>query len=110
MWTRSHQSARHIDGIRVQLKVTQSIAVLDSSFNYVPTTWENSTLMERTLEIGVPMRLSKLNPHREASQSVARPRSPWRVARACAVPWRALPVGVRVAASAIARALGAVLP
>ncbi|KAI3627928.1 hypothetical protein CBS14141_001929 [Malassezia furfur] len=69
-------SARHIDGIRVQLKVTQSIAVLDSSFNYVPTTWENSTLMERTLEIGVPMRLSKLNPHREASQSVARPRSP----------------------------------
>lgn len=70
------QSARHIDGIRVQLRVTQSLAVLDASFNYVPTTWENSTLMERTLEIGVPMRLSKLNPYREASQSVSRARSP----------------------------------
>ncbi|WFD02796.1 hypothetical protein MOBT1_001481 [Malassezia obtusa] len=70
------QSPRHIDGIRVQLRVSQSIAVLDASFNYVPTTWENSTLMERTLEIGVPMRLSKLNPYREASQSVSRARSP----------------------------------
>lgn len=60
----------------MQLRVTQSLAVLDASFNYVPTTWENSTLMERTLEIGVPMRLSKLNPYREASQSVSRARSP----------------------------------
>lgn len=72
----ANQSARHIDGIRVQLRVTQTLAVLDAAFNYVPSTWENSTLMERTLEIGVPMRLSKLNPHRDASASLSRAPSP----------------------------------
>ncbi|WFC98480.1 hypothetical protein MYAM1_001208 [Malassezia yamatoensis] len=69
-------TARHIDGIRVQLRVTQSLAILDSSFSYVPTNWENSTLMERVLEIGVPMKLSKLNSGREPSASVTRAHSP----------------------------------
>ncbi|WFD31311.1 hypothetical protein MSPP1_002345 [Malassezia sp. CBS 17886] len=69
-------SARHIDGIRVQMRTTQSLAVLDAAFNYVPSTWESATIMKKTLEIGVPMRLSKMNPHREASASGTRARSP----------------------------------
>ena len=48
------QSPRHIDGVRVQLRVTQSIAILDSQYNYVASSWEDSTVMHKVLEIGVP--------------------------------------------------------
>lgn len=70
------QSPRHIDGVRVQLRVTQSIAILDSQYNYVASSWEDSTVMHKVLEIGVPRRLSKQNPARDVSRSQSRNRSP----------------------------------
>lgn len=69
-------SPRHIDGIRVHLRATMSLAHLDTAYNQSPSSWENSTFMERILEIGVPARLSKLNTRRSNSASVSRPRSP----------------------------------
>lgn len=68
-------SPRQIDGIRVTLRGTESIAVLDPSFNYVPASFENTTFMEKVLEIGVPRALSKLNPRIE-SRGRSRARSP----------------------------------
>lgn len=67
---------RHIDGIRVHLKATMSLAHFDSGYNNIATSWETNVFMERVLEIGVPMRLSKLNSQRAASQSVSRAMSP----------------------------------
>ncbi|WFD06820.1 hypothetical protein MVES1_002174 [Malassezia vespertilionis] len=60
-------SSRHIDGIRVQMRATQSLALLDPALNYSFTSFENSTILEKTLEIGIPMRLSKLNMSRDQS-------------------------------------------
>ena len=69
-------SPRRIDGIRVTMRATSTLAVLDTAYNYSPSSWEDTTLMERVLEIGVPMRLSKLNSNRSPSHSMSRPRSP----------------------------------
>ncbi|WFD28335.1 hypothetical protein MNAN1_003344 [Malassezia nana] len=70
-------SERQIDGIRVHLRATISQALLETTqYNHTPSSYENSTFMERVLEIGVPMRLSKLQRHRSSSHSVSRPRSP----------------------------------
>ena len=68
-------SERQIDGIRVHLRATISQAILETTqYNHTPSSYENATFMERVLEIGVPMRLSKLQHHR--SNSMPRPRSP----------------------------------
>lgn len=70
-------SERQIDGIRVHLRATISQAILETTqYNHTPSSYENATFMERVLEIGVPMRLSKLQQHRSSSHSVPRPRSP----------------------------------
>ncbi|WFD20679.1 hypothetical protein MCAP1_002930 [Malassezia caprae] len=70
-------SERHIDGIRVHLRATISQAILETTqYNHTPSSYENSTFMERVLEIGVPLRLSKLQHHRSSSHSMSRPRSP----------------------------------
>ena len=57
------------------MRGTQSIAVLDSSFNNMPSSHENTTFMEKVLEIGVPRALSKQVPGNE-SRSASRARSP----------------------------------
>ena len=69
-------SSRHIDGLRVHLRATMSLAHLDTAQNQSPSSWETSTFMDRILEICVPPRLSKLNAPRSSSSSVPRPRSP----------------------------------
>jgi len=70
-------SERHIDGIRVHLRATISQAILETTqYNHTPSSYENSTFMERVLEIGVPLRLSKLQHHRSSSHSMPRSRSP----------------------------------
>lgn len=69
-------SQRHIDGIRVHLRATMSLAHLDTAYNQSPSSWESSTFMERILEICVPPRLSKLHAPRSSFTSVSRPRSP----------------------------------
>ncbi|WFD36001.1 hypothetical protein MCUN1_002872 [Malassezia cuniculi] len=68
-------SHRQVDGIRVTMRGTQSIAILDSTFNYSPNSFENTTFMEKVVEIGVPRALSKQNPGYQ-SRSVSRARSP----------------------------------
>lgn len=69
-------SARHIDGLRVHLRATMSLAHFDAGFHNLPTSWESNTFLERVLEIGVPERLSALSTQRSRSQSTSRARSP----------------------------------
>ncbi|EPQ26220.1 uncharacterized protein PFL1_06934 [Pseudozyma flocculosa PF-1] len=47
-------SNRHIAGIRVRLKAVQTVAILDASTGLTPISWEDSTVLERVVEIGIP--------------------------------------------------------
>lgn len=46
-------STRHISGIRVRLKAVQTIAILDPSAGLTPISWEDSTVLEKVVEIGI---------------------------------------------------------
>ncbi|SPO20138.1 uncharacterized protein UTRI_00534_B [Ustilago trichophora] len=46
-------STRHISGIRVRLKAVQTIAILDPSSGLTPISWEDSTVLEKVVEIGI---------------------------------------------------------
>ncbi len=46
-------STRHISGIRVRLKAVQTIAILDPASGLTPVTWEDSTVLEKVVEIGI---------------------------------------------------------
>ena len=46
-------SDRHIGGIKVKLKGIQTIAILDSATGTTPISWEETTVLEKTLEIGL---------------------------------------------------------
>lgn len=46
-------STRHISGIRVRLKAVQTIAILDPASGLTPISWEDSTVLEKVVEIGI---------------------------------------------------------
>ncbi|KAJ1030216.1 hypothetical protein NDA16_001127 [Ustilago loliicola] len=46
-------STRHISGIRVRLKAVQTIAILDPASGLTPISWEDSTVFEKHVEIGI---------------------------------------------------------
>ncbi|KAJ9476690.1 Cyclin binding protein [Pseudozyma hubeiensis] len=46
-------SNRHISGIRVRLKAVQTIALLDPASGLTPISWEDSTVLEKVVEIGI---------------------------------------------------------
>lgn len=46
-------STRHISGIRVRLKAVQTIAILDPASGLSPIGWEDSTVLEKVVEIGI---------------------------------------------------------
>uniref|UniRef100_V5EHK6 Cyclin binding protein n=1 Tax=Kalmanozyma brasiliensis (strain GHG001) TaxID=1365824 RepID=V5EHK6_KALBG len=46
-------STRHISGIRVRLKAVQTIAILDPASGLTPVSWEDSTVLEKVVEIGI---------------------------------------------------------
>ncbi|SNX81789.1 uncharacterized protein MEPE_00494 [Melanopsichium pennsylvanicum] len=56
-------STRHISGIRVRLKAVQTIAVLDPSSGLTPVSWEDSTVLERVVEIGIQSDKEKHHNH-----------------------------------------------
>ena len=72
---------KHIGGIRVKLKGVQTIGIVDSATSTTPISWEDSVVLEKSLEIGVPAKKSKIrsqsrndspgpshsNSHRDAS-------------------------------------------
>lgn len=58
-------STRHISGIRVRLKAVQTIAILDPASGLTPISWEDSTVLEKVVEIGIQSDKDKHhhNPH-----------------------------------------------
>lgn len=69
-------SDRHIGGIRVRLRASETVGILDSPPTLVPIGWDERTIMERTLEIGVPARNSatpsRVPPSRATSRATSR--------------------------------------
>lgn len=69
-------SDRHIGGIRVRLRASETVGILDDPPTLVPIGWEQRTIMERTLEIGVPARNSATLSRASYSRAASRgPRS-----------------------------------
>ncbi|SJX60512.1 uncharacterized protein SRS1_10142 [Sporisorium reilianum f. sp. reilianum] len=58
-------STRHISGIRVRLKAVQTIAILDPASGLTPISWEDATVLEKVVEIGIQSDKDKyaLPPH-----------------------------------------------
>lgn len=60
-------SERRIEGIRVKLRAVQSVAVLPDQRDMIsfagatPVSWEDSVIMEKVVEIGLPGNRSRLN-------------------------------------------------
>lgn len=74
-------SDRHIGGIRVRLRASEMIGILDQQTNTVPVNWDERIIMDKTLEIGVPARhsarsRSRAPATRPVSRAPSRPRSP----------------------------------
>ncbi|PWZ02555.1 hypothetical protein BCV70DRAFT_155607 [Testicularia cyperi] len=46
-------STRHIAGIRVRMKAVQTIAILDPASGLTPISWEDSTIIDKVVEIGI---------------------------------------------------------
>ena len=56
-------STRHISGIRVRLKAVQTIAILDPASGLTPVSWEDSTVLEKVVEIGIQSDKDKHHQH-----------------------------------------------
>ncbi|KDN52448.1 hypothetical protein K437DRAFT_266634 [Tilletiaria anomala UBC 951] len=70
-------SERHIGGIKVKLKGVQTIGILDSATSSMLITWEDTVVLEKTLEIGVAQKKGK---EKEKGRSKSRHASPERSA------------------------------
>lgn len=55
-------TTRHISGIRVRLKAVQTIAILDPASGLTPISWEDSTVLEKVVEIGIHSGKDKHHP------------------------------------------------